>query len=154
MELLSSQGLCKPERQVIGWFDIVDAAFQPDNFPVFLLQDDSGYYYGFPPYDHVGFKIGKFNHLREDTKPDELNRKVTDADEECLRECVRKYFPMASASRRQVSGPSRHVLFTRLGKTISPNPPVQRYLCHQQCVPALGSVGWRQSSPTTFQKGN
>ena len=56
------------------------------------------YYYGFPPYDHPGFKIGKFNHLREEVEPDELNRKISDADEECLRECVSTYFPLASAS--------------------------------------------------------
>ena len=62
------------------------------------VHDDMGYYYGFPPYDNPGFKIGKFNHLNERTAPDELNRRVNDADEACLRECVARYFPLASAS--------------------------------------------------------
>lgn len=65
---------------------------------------ESGYYYGFPPFDHPGFKIGKFNHLLENVHPDELSRKVTDADEECLRECVAKYFPSASAFNVPKSG--------------------------------------------------
>ena len=49
------QELCVPERQVVGWFDIIDKEhFQPENFPVFIIHDDRGYYYGFPPFDNPG----------------------------------------------------------------------------------------------------
>ena len=41
--VFSVQGLCKPERQVIGWFDIEERErFAPDNFPVFIIHDDKG----------------------------------------------------------------------------------------------------------------
>lgn len=49
------QELCIPERQVVGWFDIIDKErFQPENFPVFIIHDDRGYYYGFPPFENPG----------------------------------------------------------------------------------------------------
>ena len=50
---------------------------------------------GFPPFDHAGFKIGKFGHLGETADPDCLNREVNAADEACLREAVTEYFPLA-----------------------------------------------------------
>ena len=50
---------------------------------------------GFPPFDHPGFKIGKFGHLRERADPDCLDRDITAADEVALREAVSRYFPLA-----------------------------------------------------------
>lgn len=65
---LPPQPLLTVERQVVGWFDVAPeyrAAFAPDAFPVNLLQDESGYYYCFPADEH-GFKIGKYNHRRDE----------------------------------------------------------------------------------------
>jgi sarcosine oxidase len=77
------QALCTVQRQVIGWFEVQDPAhFIPEAFPVFVLQDKLGYYYGFPTFDHPGMKIGKFYHLFEETQPDDLSREITAADEE------------------------------------------------------------------------
>lgn len=45
----------------------------------------------------AGFKIGKFNHLLELADPNHQARDINDADEDCLRECVTKYFPLAGA---------------------------------------------------------
>ena len=43
----SPQGVCKAERQVVGWFDIEDPErFQPEIFPVFIVHDANGHYYG------------------------------------------------------------------------------------------------------------
>ena len=53
---------------------------------------------GFPPFDHAGFKIGKFGHLGETADPDHLDRDVNAADEACLREAVTEYFPLAGAA--------------------------------------------------------
>lgn len=50
---------------MVGWFEVAPEqrrAFAPDAMPVFLLQDEHGYYYGFPA-DDWGFKIGKYHHL-------------------------------------------------------------------------------------------
>ena len=35
------------ERQVVGWFDVEQPErFQPHNFPVFIVHDERGAYYG------------------------------------------------------------------------------------------------------------
>ena len=41
------QALCTVERQVVGWFDVdKPERFQPHNFPVFIVHDERGAYYG------------------------------------------------------------------------------------------------------------
>lgn len=43
------QPLLTVERQVVGWFEVAPEqreAFRPSSCPVFLLQDQSGYFYG------------------------------------------------------------------------------------------------------------
>ncbi len=45
--LHASQALCTVERQVVGWFDVEQPErFQPHNFPVFIVHDERGAYYG------------------------------------------------------------------------------------------------------------
>ncbi|MGL4610761.1 MAG: N-methyl-L-tryptophan oxidase [Trueperaceae bacterium] len=86
-----------PERQVLGWFQpLKPEQFQPTSFPVFNLKVPEGYYYGFPVYGVPGFKIGKYNHLEENTKADTVDRHIYAQDEAVLRACVRKYFPQAN----------------------------------------------------------
>ena len=51
---------------------------------------------GFPPFDHPGFKIGKFNHLAGEGRPGSVGSRVINAaDETALREAVFQYFPLA-----------------------------------------------------------
>ncbi len=80
------------QRQVIGWFEVSDhEAFSTDNFPVFILEDETlGEYYGFPEFDGLpGMKIGKFYHLYEPCEqPDNLTRIITSADEEVHTVCI------------------------------------------------------------------
>jgi hypothetical protein len=44
-----------PERQVVAWFASSHPGhFQPSSFPVFVMQDSGGYYYGFPEWGTPG----------------------------------------------------------------------------------------------------
>ncbi len=85
-EPLHAQGVARAERQVIAWFEVADhAAFAPDRFPVFILQDErGGMFYGFPEFGgSPGLKVGKFYHLFEACEdPDKVSREITPEDEE------------------------------------------------------------------------
>lgn len=85
-----------PERQVLGWFQPRDPTlFAPSAFPVLNLQDENGRYYLLPVYGVPGLKIGRYNHLGERGRADELSRDVTAEDETVLRRCLARYFPEA-----------------------------------------------------------
>ncbi|MEW5317553.1 MAG: hypothetical protein WDW38_008841 [Sanguina aurantia] len=95
--------LCVPVRQVVGWFDCKGPdAFSSVNYPVFILEDNVGNWYGFPQQQRQhsgppGFKIGLYNHLKETVPlPDTVSRVVTPADESALRACLQSYFPSAN----------------------------------------------------------
>ena len=88
--------LAVPERQVLGWFQPTSPElFTPARFPVFNLALDEGRYYGFPVFGVPGFKIGRYHHLGEVTKADEVNRVVDGRDEEVLRAGLTRCFPEA-----------------------------------------------------------
>ncbi|GFH15545.1 DAO domain-containing protein [Haematococcus lacustris] len=108
------QELCVVERQVVGWFPAPPGTFQPDAFPVFILDDGPGRcWYGFPSWGpQLGFKIGLYNHLRQVVRPDEVSRAERQhddtgsalllssralevEDEAALRNAVRAFFPAA-----------------------------------------------------------
>lgn len=78
--------MARAQRQVVAWFEVADhAAFSPENFPVFILQDErKGMFYGFPEFGgSPGVKIGKFYHLFEACEdPDLVSRNITQQDEE------------------------------------------------------------------------
>ncbi len=98
------QGLAVPERQVLAWFQPErPELFQPDNFPVFNLLVDEGRFYGFPIHGVPGFKIGKYHHFEEHGRPDELDRELTWADEQVLRDATAKYFPQAAGATMSLS---------------------------------------------------
>ncbi len=86
-----------PERQVVGWFEPNDPeVFSPNHFPVFNLKVNEGHYYGFPVFDQTGFKFGKAHHLKEVVDPDNMNRDVSEADEQLTREGLVRFFPEAA----------------------------------------------------------
>lgn len=125
----------EPERQVLGWFqpDSTDR-FRPDEFPVFSMRCDEGYFYGFPIHGVPGVKVGKYNHRRETVDPDEMNREPTARDEEILREYVEGYFADAA-------GPT-----TRLSTCLFTNTPDERFVVdthpdHPQVAVAAGFSG-------------
>lgn len=91
------RGLAVPERQALGWFQpLRPEHFTHERFPVFNLLADEGRFYGFPVHGVPGFKIGKYHHLEERGDAEELNRAVSQIDEEVLRDCVARYFPSAA----------------------------------------------------------
>ncbi|KDD77068.1 FAD dependent oxidoreductase [Helicosporidium sp. ATCC 50920] len=89
--------LLKVERQVVCWFQTTPEFaphFAPEAFPVFVLDDETGCYYGFPA-DADSFKIGRMHHRCQRTDPDAVDREVTAEDEAVLRQAVARYFPGA-----------------------------------------------------------
>ena len=89
--------LATPERQVLAWFQpLRPELFTPEAFPVFGIDVDEGRFYGFPAAVVPGFKVGKFNHLSEETDPDALDRDCYLRDEEVLREFTERYLPDAA----------------------------------------------------------
>jgi sarcosine oxidase len=89
-------GKAVPERQVLGWFQPRrPELFAPGVFPVSNLLSDIGQFYQFPMWGLPGFKIGRYNHLREHGHADALSREPNAADEEALRAAIRAFFPDA-----------------------------------------------------------
>jgi sarcosine oxidase len=113
--------LARPERQVLGWFQPTDPAlFAPDRFPVFLLDVESGSYYGFPVHDSPGFKLGWYHHFGEPIDPDDPDRSTRDDDEAALRSFVDRYLPAAGGPTVMLkaciftNSPDEHFLIDRL----------------------------------------
>ena len=94
--------MCRPVRQVMLWTDPLDPpAFQPERFPVFVLESEVGNFYGFPDNRGEGFKIGKFHHLRQEAPdPDAMDRECHPEDEAVLREGIEAFFPRANGPTR------------------------------------------------------
>lgn len=89
--------LAVAERQVLGWFQPKHPdKFALGAFPVSNLKSDSGHFYQFPAFSVPGFKIGLYHHLREHGAADHLSREPTRADEDALREGLRRFFPDAN----------------------------------------------------------
>ena len=84
-------------RQVVGWFEPAQhlrACFAAERFPVFLLQNPDGVFYGFPG-DANGVKVAKHHHLDEAVDPDHYNRSVSPADEGTIRTMLKAHLPDA-----------------------------------------------------------
>ncbi|WP_439573693.1 N-methyl-L-tryptophan oxidase [Phreatobacter sp.] len=89
-------GLAVPERQVLGWFrPKVPERFAPGAFPVSIVETRLGSCYQFPVFGVPGFKIGLYNHLKEQGPADSLSREPTPRDEAALRAVMREVFPDA-----------------------------------------------------------
>jgi sarcosine oxidase len=56
-------GLLTAERQVVAWFEPGrPTEFTPDRLPVFIVEEGSTQYYGFPSIDGAGVKLGRMHH--------------------------------------------------------------------------------------------
>jgi sarcosine oxidase len=87
-------------RQVLGWFAPRDRTlFSPDRFPVFLLQNADGLFYGFPDDGTRGVKVAKHHHADETVDPDRCDREVTAADEAMIRAVLAAHIPAANGPR-------------------------------------------------------
>jgi sarcosine oxidase len=84
-------------RQVLGWFAPRDPAlFSKDRFPVFLLQNPDGMFYGFPDDGTGAVKVAKHHHADETVDPDRCDRVVSAADEAMIRSCLVAHLPAAN----------------------------------------------------------
>jgi sarcosine oxidase len=84
-------------RQVVGWFEPAQrrrACFAVGRFPVFLLQNPDGVFYGFPG-DANGVKVAKHHHLDEVVDPDHYDHTVSGADEATIRNVLTAHLPDA-----------------------------------------------------------
>jgi sarcosine oxidase len=85
-----------PERQVVGWYQPDEPAlFHPERFPIFIVEDATGHYYGFPEHDRPGFKIGRHRHQNETTTPTTIRRTTDEADDAVLRRALSHFLPAA-----------------------------------------------------------
>jgi sarcosine oxidase len=86
-------------RQVLGWFAPRQASeaalFAPGRFPVFLLENPDGIYYGFPIDDAGRIKLAKHYHFDETVDPDRCERAVSNADEAAIRAVAKSHLPGA-----------------------------------------------------------
>jgi sarcosine oxidase len=84
-------------RQVSGWFEPADQAraqFAAERFPVFLLQNRDGVFYGFPA-ETDGVKVAKHHHAGATVDPDHYDRAVSTADEDVIRTALKAHVPDA-----------------------------------------------------------
>jgi sarcosine oxidase len=87
-------------RQVLGWFEPLDRAlFVAGRFPVFLLQNADGIFYGFPDDGESGVKVARHHHADESVDPDRCSRDVTAADEAMIRAVLAAHLPAADGRR-------------------------------------------------------
>jgi sarcosine oxidase len=88
-------------RQVLAWFAPVRRArqFAARCFPVFLLHNSNGVFYGFPA-DATGVKVAKHHHLDEAVDPDHCDRSVSTADEAVIRAMLKAHLPDADGALR------------------------------------------------------
>jgi sarcosine oxidase len=85
-------------RQVLGWFAPAErarASFAAGRFPVFLLQNADGVFYGFPA-DADGVKVAKHHHLDEAVDPDRYDRTMSAIDESVIRSALKAHLPDAN----------------------------------------------------------
>ena len=88
-------------RQVLGWFEPSDASlFDPDRFPVFILESVYGNHYGFPPHNmppYAGLlKVAKHDYTVLPVDPDNYDRTVQPEDEAAIRIALEHHLPAAN----------------------------------------------------------
>jgi len=95
-------GLAAPirvTREVLGWFEpaATEAAlFEASRFPVFLMQNDAGVFYGFPNDGGAGVKVAKHHHRDQGVDPEDYDRNVSAADEALIRLVLKAHLPAAN----------------------------------------------------------
>lgn len=113
--------LAVPERQVLAWLSPKrPEAFSVERFPVFILDVESGSWYGFPVHEGHGLKVGWYHHFREPIDPDDPDRSTRPDDEAALRAFVERHLPDAAGPTEMLTtciftnSPDEHFLIDRL----------------------------------------
>jgi len=127
--------LAVPERQVLGWFHPRrPELFQLGSLPVFNLTVDEGHFYGFPIHGVPGFKVGRYHHLEEKGRADEMDRECHPRDEAVLREFLQRYFP-------EGAGPTTALKSCMFTNTPDEHFIIDRLVDHPQVIVAAGFSG-------------
>ncbi|MDV3293678.1 MAG: N-methyl-L-tryptophan oxidase, partial [Nitrososphaerales archaeon] len=81
------------ERQVPFWFESPgDGAFSAEKMPIFMMEEDTNhYFYAIPDVGH-GVKVAR-THGGSQVSPDQIVRKVTDADLSPVRDFIKRRLP-------------------------------------------------------------
>jgi sarcosine oxidase len=92
-------------KQAIGWFTVKrPELFSIGNFPVFILTVDEGSFYGFPLWEHPGFKLGGPHFGREPIDPNEPDRTPSPRQVGLIKECLKRYLPDAAGAPLTLRG--------------------------------------------------
>ena len=92
-------------KQAIGWFTTRrPELFREGAFPVFILGVEEGTFYGFPLYEHPGFKLGGPHFGREPMDPREPDRTPSPRQVALIRDCLRRYLPDAAGAPLTLKG--------------------------------------------------
>ncbi|MET0607014.1 MAG: N-methyl-L-tryptophan oxidase [Beijerinckiaceae bacterium] len=84
-------------KQMIGWFTTRRPdLFSMPNFPVFILTVEEGNYYGFPLWEHPGFKIGGPHFAREAHDPNDPDRTPSARQLAAIEQCLQRHIPDAA----------------------------------------------------------
>jgi sarcosine oxidase len=110
-----------PMKQAIGWFTVSDPAlFAMGRFPVFILTVEEGSYYGFPLWEHPGFKLGGPHFGREPLDPNDPDRTPSPRQVKLIQDCLKRYIPAAAGRPLTLRGciytvtPDEHFIIDRL----------------------------------------
>ncbi len=111
----------KTVKQAIGWFTVKNrTSFLPDKFPVFILTVDEGNFYGFPLWEHPGFKLGGPHLGRTPIDPENPDRTPAPHQVGLIRDCLAKYIPDAAGDPLSLKGciytvtPDDHFVIDRM----------------------------------------
>ena len=86
-------------RQTLGWFSpLKPYLFAPEHFPVFTLETMAGHFYGFPLWQHPGFKLGSPHYGKDVYDPDTPTRLPSPGHRAQLQACLADYIPAADGS--------------------------------------------------------
>jgi sarcosine oxidase len=92
-------------RQAIGWFTTRrPELYREGAFPVFILTVEEGHFYGFPLYEHPGFKLGGPHFGREPMDPRDDDRTPSPCQVALIRECLKRYIPDAAGEPLTLKG--------------------------------------------------
>ena len=128
-------GVAVPERQVLIWMQPkTPQHFAMGKLPVWIVEVDEGFYYGFPVYGIPGFKFGRFRHLEEVVDPDTMDRGCHDKDEQLLRSFAERYMPEAC-------GPTMSMASCMFTNTPDEHFIVDKHPEHEQVVFGAGFSG-------------
>jgi sarcosine oxidase len=111
----------KTVKQAIGWFTVKNPErFRMGAFPVFILTVEEGNFYGFPLWEHPGFKLGGPHFGREPIDPSNPDRTPSDRQVTMIRDCLAKYIPDAAGEPLGIKGciytvtPDEHFVIDRM----------------------------------------